>query len=240
MVAIIEARMSSTRLPGKVMLCLNYLTMLELMIKRVHRCHFVNQIVVATTNNQRDAILCEFLQTKGIDFFRGSENDVLERVYEASIAFQVDTLVSLTADCPLIDPILIEECTQLFVHNDVDFVTNCHIRSYPDGMDVQVLSIDALSIANQEACFTAEREHPTLFLRRNSGRFRTIHVVANSELYNPNLGLTLDEKSDFDFICSILDKLNSPIEASCLDILKTIREEHLVILNDRVLRKVVD
>ena len=232
--------MSSTRLPGKVMLRWKGLTMLELMLKRVQRCQFIDQIVVATTNNQRDDLLCEYLKTKGIDFFRGSETDVLKRVYDASIAFHADTLVSLTADCPLIDPILIEECIQLFEHNDFDFVTNCHIRSYPDGMDVQVISADVLRIANQEARFPAEREHTTLYLRRNPGRFRTIHVVANSELYNPNLGLTLDEKSDFDFICSILEKLSSPFEASCLDILQTIRNEHLVILNDRVLRRVVD
>ena len=239
-VAIIEARMSSTRLPGKVMLRWKELTMLEVMIKRVRRCHLIDRIVVATTTNQKDDLLCEFLQTKGINFFRGSENDVLKRVYEASVAFNVDTLVSLTADCPLIDPILIEECIQLFLHNDLDFVTNCHIRSYPDGMDIQVISVNALRIANHEARTAAEREHPTLYLRRHSERFKTIHVVANSQLYNPTLGLTLDEKSDFDFICSILDKLSSPIEASCLDILQTIRNERLVILNDRVQRRVVD
>ena len=239
-VAIIEARMSSTRLPGKVMLRWNDLTMIELMIKRVQRCNFINQIVVATTCNPRDDVLCDFLERKGINFFRGSENDVLERVYEASVAFQVDTLVSLTADCPLIDPILIEECIQLFVHNEVEFVTNCHIRSYPDGMDIQVIPVDVLGIANQEARFAAEREHPTLFLRRNLERFRTIHVVANSELYYPNLGLTLDENSDFEFICSILDKMNSPVEASCLDILQTIRKENLVIVNRNVPRRAVD
>jgi spore coat polysaccharide biosynthesis protein SpsF (cytidylyltransferase family) len=107
-------------------------------------------------------------------------------------------------------------------------------------MDVQVVSVEALIIANQDARNDAEREHPTLYLRRNSERFRTIHVVANSKLCNPNLGLTLDEKSDFDFICSILDKLSSPVEASCLDILQTIRKEHLAILNDHVPRRVVD
>ena len=231
--------MSSSRLPGKVMLRWNGLTMIEIMIRRVQQCKLINQIVVATTVNPQDDSLCEHLVSLGIDFYRGPEDDVLKRVYEAAVSFKAESIVSLTADCPLIDPLIIEDCIQIYLHNNADFVTNCHFRSFPDGMDVQVFSLETLADANLNAIFADEREHTTLYLRRNTRLSKLINVVANSKYNNPNLGLTLDEEMDAIFIRNILDNLESPFQDNCSEILDTIRDKELIILNSSVKRKLV-
>src|ERR1700740_2639396 len=137
-VASIEARMTSTRLPGKVLLPCLERPMLELMIERVRRSRYIDTIVIATTVNQTDDPIVNLAKQLGVRYFRGSEFDVVGRVASAMEEAQADIIVQLTSDFPLIDPEIVDQVIRIYTANQFDHVSNVIIRSYPDGLDVQV------------------------------------------------------------------------------------------------------
>ena len=147
--AIIQARMASKRFPGKVMSSLLDKSMLEFQIERIKRCEVIDEIIIATTKNNSDNIICELAKKLSIKVFRGDEKDVLSRYYESSKLSEANTLVRLTGDCPLVDPIIIEEVINLFKSNNVDYVSNINPPSFPDGLDVEVFSKKVLFLAHQ-------------------------------------------------------------------------------------------
>ena len=142
--AIIEARMTSTRLPGKHMLLANEKPMIEHLVNRLKQVSSVDEIVMATTVNDSDEPLVELAKKKGIKFFRGSEPDVMERVIGASESVNADIIVGFTGDCPVIDPLLVEQTIQMFIHNKCDYVNNAAVPGYPGGMNTQVYRLTSL------------------------------------------------------------------------------------------------
>ena len=238
-VAIIEARMTSSRLPGKVLLPVCGKPILSYLIERLKLVKSINEIVLATTINPTDDILVEFAQNLGIACFRGSENDVMQRVLDASKNSNADVIVEITGDCPIIDPSIIEQSIQIFLHNDTDYVSNASVRSYPDGMDTQVYWAKVLQKSFEMTDDRLDHEHVTLHIRNNPQLFSLIHLIAPPELNWPELGLTLDEKSDY----ILLKKLIAHFEEgmypfSCLEAVNFLKANpELLTINSEVIRK---
>lgn len=202
-VAIIQARMGSTRFPGKVLAEINNQALLEILIARVKRSKLIDKIVVATTSEVDDDVLCDWLSMKGIEYFRGSERDVLDRFWHCAKLFKADLVVRITADDPLKDPDIIDEIVGLLQSSDsIDYVSNTLKPSYPEGLDVEAFRFRALAKANAEALLDSEREHVTPFIWKNSKKFN-LHNVEMS----PDLSAwrwTVDKPEDLDFIKSLL------------------------------------
>lgn len=206
-VASIEARMTSTRLPGKVLLPCIGRTMLELMVERVRRSRHLDAIVIATTVNKTDEPIVELAQKLDLGLFRGSELDVAGRVTAAMQAAKADVVVRLTSDCPLIDPEVIDQIVRIYLANDFDYVTNAVVRTYPDGLDVQVASLQILERCYQLCENDKDREHVFYSARRHADKIKMFHVVAPPELCWPQWRWTLDTQKDYQRICRIYENL---------------------------------
>lgn len=206
-VASIEARMTSTRLPGKVLLPCVGKPMLALMVERVRRSRHIDEIVIATTVNATDDPIVKLAEKLGVRFFRGSEFDVTGRVTTAMQETRADIVVRLTSDCPLIDPEVIDQMIRIYEANDFDHVTNAIIRSYPDGLDVQISSLAILEKSYALCENDKDREHVFYTLRRNLDKIPTFHVLAPPELCWPQWRWTLDTIEDYRRICHIYEQL---------------------------------
>ena len=206
-VAIVEARMTSSRLPGKVLLEVLDVPMLGRLINRLKQIPLLREIVIATTTNPEDDEICKTASEFGVNFYRGSENDVMSRVLEAGLATNADVIVEITGDCPIIDTEIITEVVQKYLEGNYDYVSNSNVRSYPDGMDVQVFSIETLVNSSQSTTDKLHREHVTLHIRQNPERYRLLDLVAKREFHFPELGLTLDTPEDFRLIEEIITHL---------------------------------
>lgn len=206
-VATIECRMTSTRLPGKVMLKACGKSMLELMAERVRQIEGIDEVIFATTSNPTDDCIEELAGKIGVKVYRGSEHDVLKRVLDAARAFKGDTIVELTGDCPLTDAAIVSQGLRTYAFNECDYLSNVHMPGYPIGLDVQVFSTELLSQADKEGALPEDREHVSWFFRRNPARFKTIHLAPPDELLLPDLRLTLDEKDDYELIRTIFEAL---------------------------------
>lgn len=238
-VATIEARMSSSRLPGKPLLQAKGISMLEHLVRRLKTCNSLDEIILATTTNKADDILDRHSKELKISSFRGSEEDVMQRVLDAAIFYEADVIVEITGDCPIIDPQLIEQAISIYKNNDADYVSNGNIRSYPDGMDVQVYSTAVLSRSASMTNDPLDREHVTLHIRNNPKLFSRINIISPPELFWPDLGLTLDEEDDYKLlkkIISFFEKRN-PI-FSCYEVISYLKKnKHLLSINASVSRK---
>ena len=238
-VATITARMTSNRLPGKVMLPVLDRPILHYLVERLKNVPSIDDIVLATTVNKTDDTLIDFAINEGISYFRGSEDDVLLRVVEAADSEDADIVVEITGDCPIIDPQLVEQAILMYKANNVDWVTNGAIRSYPDGMDTQVFSLDTLKKSLSMTDNLLDHEHVTLHIRNNPQLFTRITIVAPPELDWPELGLTLDEKDDYNLLKLIIEHFyqKNPL-FGCLDVVRFLKNRpDLVAINDHVHRK---
>lgn len=197
-VAIIQARMSSTRLPGKVLKTASGRTMLERMIERVRQAKSVDQVLVATTTDPSDDAIVRACRKYKVEVFRGSLPDVLDRYYQAAKRCQADVIVRLTGDCPLIDPILIDDVVNALVTNHVDFACNRlpppFSRTYPIGLDVEACTFSALENAWRNADQKHEREHVLPYLYAVPGRFKVLQLNHSEDL--GHLRWTLDTPED--------------------------------------------
>jgi spore coat polysaccharide biosynthesis protein SpsF len=238
-VATIEARMTSSRLPGKVMLMAAGIPMLEHLVRRIKSVQSINEIVLATTINKADDVLVNFAKDNNIRVYRGDENDVMQRVIEAADSANADVVVEITGDCPIIDPEIIEQTIQMFKRNKADYVSNTMVRSYPDGMDTQVFSLDTLKRSAALTNEPLDREHVTLHIRKHPEIFTHVHLVAPPEINWPELGLTLDEIYDYNLLKKIIEYfyVDNPT-FSCLDAVRFLRKypNHIEI-NKAVARK---
>lgn len=238
-VATIEARMTSTRLPGKVMLGSLGQPMLGHVVQRLRAVTSLDAIVLATTSNPADDVLEEFARREQIACFRGSERDVMSRVIGAAQLVGAELVVEITGDCPILDAGIVEQLVRMFHANSADYVSNAHFRSYPDGMDAQVFRLETLE---RSAAMTAEpldREHVTLHIRHHPELFRALHLVAPPELHWPELGLTLDEPADYELLSRIIEHFGSAQPMfSCLDVVTLLRAKpDWVAINSAVRRK---
>ncbi|WP_276661903.1 glycosyltransferase family protein [Syntrophomonas wolfei] len=224
-VIIVQARMTSTRLPGKVLYKVMGKPLLEYQIERLRQVRQADDIVIATTANSDDQPIIQLCERLEVKYYRGSEEDVLSRYYEAADTFTADAVVRVTSDCPLIDPGVMDEVLDLYLSHpgNFDYVSNTLERTYPRGLDAEVFSRQALGKAYQEAREQPEREHVTLYMYRHPERFR----LANSrsaEDYSEHRW-TVDTAEDFELIRRILQELYPPNgQFTWLDVLSLLNE----------------
>lgn len=234
--AIIQARMGSTRLPGKVLADICGKPMLWHVWNRVRTVPSVDKAVVATSVNQADDPVVDFCMRHEIGYFRGNEADVLDRFYQAAKTFCADGVVRITADCPLIDPGVVDRVVRVYLGGDYDYVSNTLRYTYPDGLDTEVLTFAALEAAWREARLPLEREHVTPYLRL-SGRFRVLNVENEKGLPKGYLRWTVDEPADLEFVRAVYLRLGSngqPFGWS--DILHLLdKEPHLMGINQGII-----
>ena len=196
-VAIVQARMGSTRLPGKVMKPITDVPMVELLLKRLARSKEIDQIVVATSDDSRNLPLVEHVLKLGFACEQGSEHDVMERYLQAAHAHAADLIVRITGDCPLVDPELVDEIIRAYRLADVDYFSNVMPPTYPDGLDVEVFTLEALERAAVKTSAPYDREHVTPYLRE-SGHFTQASIENEKDL--SGLRWTVDEPADFTVI----------------------------------------
>lgn len=207
-VAIIQARMGSSRLPGKILEPLAGKTVLQRVIERVAASGAFDEVVVATTVRPIDDIAAERAADYGVTVVRGDEDDVLSRYGLAATASQADAIMRITADCPLIDPDVLGAMVERFRKGDVDLVSNCVKRSFPRGLDAELFSRAALDIMLAEATTAAQREHVTPFLYALPERFRIVSHEWPEDL--SDYRLTLDTPEDFDLLDRIFSATPDP------------------------------
>ncbi len=208
-VLVNQARMTSTRLPGKVLLPVLDKPLLAYQLERLRRARRVDEIVVATTLNATDDPIVELCGQLGVSIYRGSELDVLDRYYQAAKAHSADVVVRVTSDCPVIDPALVDQVIAAYAEGGYDYIANTRERTFPRGMDCEVFSMAALTEAWNEGRLPYEREHVTPFLYQHPERYRIGNVASGREGGN-SLGLhrwTVDTPEDFDLIQRIITTL---------------------------------
>ena len=206
-VAIIQARMGSTRLPGKILLDIEGKPMLWHVVNRLKHNKLINEIVIATTNDKKDEKTVNFCKDNKIYCYRGSQEDVLDRYYQGAKDYNADIVVRITSDCPLIDPAITDEVISCYLDNqgNIDYVSNTIKRTYPWGMDTEVISFKALEKCWQEAKEKHQREHVTPYIYEHPGIFNLMNLENKEDLCN--LRLTVDEKKDLELVRKIYAKL---------------------------------
>lgn len=195
-VAIIQARMGSERLPGKVLLPVNGKSVLERVVSRVERASSINLTVVATSDKAREMPIVDLCKKLGVVCFRGSENNVLQRFYLAAKQYEADVIVRITADCPLIDAAIIDEIVDIHFKNNNDYTANDAGLSYPRGMDVEVMNYASLAKAYGCATTVQEKEHVTCYIYNNLDLFKVVVISAPNHLAKSKLRLCVDEEKD--------------------------------------------
>lgn len=203
--AIIQARLGASRLPGKVLLKVLDKTILEYVAERVKASRNVQEVIVATTVKKEDSAVANLVVKRGINVFRGSEEDVLDRYYQAAKLFKVKNIVRITADCPLIDPKIIDEVIKRYFDSGADYCSNTLEESFPDGEDVEVFSFNALSDAWENANLLSEREHVTSYIKKHPEKFKLVSMKNKENLSGKRW--TLDRREDFEFIRLVLEYL---------------------------------
>lgn len=239
-VIIVQARMTSTRLPGKVLKTVLDKPLLEYQIERLRRVKLADEIVIATTTNRTDQPIVDLCERLSMPYFRGSEEDVLARYYGAAQEYEADVVVRVTSDCPIIDPEVIDKVIKYYLdrQDEYDYVSNSLERTYPRGMDAETFSFTVLNEAFLEAVIQSDREHVTPFIHRQPQRYRLANVA-----YGKNQSRhrwTVDTEEDFELINNIITALY-PISRffsleECLELLEKHPEWEL--LNAHVEQKV--
>jgi len=216
--AIVQARMSSSRLPGKVLAPIGGEPMIIHQLRRVERSRNVDRIVVATSTDVSDDPLVEVLESFDFPVMRGSLTDVLERFCLVIDTEQPDNVVRITADCPLISPAVIDHVIEEFLSAGVDYASNTLDPTYPDGLDVEVLRASALADLSTLDLDTDEREHVTLGMYRRPDRYRLLSVQDTS-CDNSNLRWTVDTQEDLDFVRWVFSEMKESEEFDYQDVL---------------------
>lgn len=236
-VAIIQARMGSTRLPGKVMREIMGKPLLWHLVNRLKESRLIDKIVIATTDKAKDKPILKLAQELDIDSFTGSEDDVLDRYYQAAKEYNAEVVVRITADCPLIDPELVDKVVAYYLENK-DTLDFAHSGvSYPHGVvETEVFSFAALEKAWKEARLVSEREHVTPYIWKNTEMFRTATLENDEDL--SHIRLVVDDEKDFQLVAEIFHKLYKESEIFHLrDILDFLNKRpELLELNKRMVR----
>ncbi len=206
-VATIEARMTSSRLPGKVLKNLGGRPALQLLIERLKRSKYIDAIVVATTINDADEPIVELAKKLDVEYFRGSEEDVLSRVLGAAQSVNADIITEITGDCPLLDVELIDQGIEMFFEKGVDYLGNVTTDSFPIGFDVQVFPTKILEKVDKLTQDPIDRVHVSYYIYQHPETFSLYLWKAEGEYHWPELRITLDEQKDFEFLEKICQKL---------------------------------
>lgn len=220
---IIQARMGSTRLPGKVLKIVDGKnSSLYFTISQLKQCKNIDKIIVATTTLKEDDIIENFAKNLGIDVFRGSNVDVLDRYFQCANYFKINTIIRITGDCPLIDPTIVDRGIEIFQSENYDYVTNTFARTFPDGNETEIFSFDALKKAWNNAKLPSEHEHVTPYFYNNEQDFKIKNFEHTSNL--SNLRWTVDFPEDLELVKILISKIQSrPIHFK--DILKLLNSQ---------------
>jgi spore coat polysaccharide biosynthesis protein SpsF len=223
-IAILQARVSSTRLYGKVLKSLIGKPMMLRQIERIKFSEKIDTLVVATSNMREDDQIEELCLKNNIECYRGSLNDVLDRFYKAAVKYNPSYVIRLTADCPLVDPRLIDQIIEYYLSGDFDYVSNSVEPTYPDGLDVEVVNFASLLKAWQEAVLYSDREHVLTYIHQRPNLFKIGHFKASQDL--SHLRWTVDESKDFELV-EIIYKALYPtnVNFNTDDILKLLIEK---------------
>jgi spore coat polysaccharide biosynthesis protein SpsF len=235
-VAIIQARMGSTRLPGKVLKDLGGKTVLGRVVERLQRCKAIDEVLVATTDRATDDAITAECRKISAAVSRGDQDDVLDRYFRAAQLTKADVVVRITSDCPMIDPEVTDKTVAAFLQAKPDYASNVMTRTYPRGLDTEVFSFDALGRAWQHAHKPYEREHVTPHIFENPSTFKLLSVTCEAD--HSDHRWTVDTQEDLDFVQAVYSKL--PEEFSWKDVLElVVREPELEDLNRSVRQKVL-
>ena len=238
-VAIIQARMGSTRLPGKIMKEILGKPVILWDLDRISLSKLIDEIVVAIPYGKENDVIVDTIKEYNdkIVTTRGSENDVLDRYYQAAVQTNADVVVRITSDCPLIDPVVIDQVIKQFLDDDCDYCSNSVTRTYPRGLDTEVFSFKALEEAWNEATKDYEREHVTPYIIENQDKFKLLNVANDIDL--SHLRWTLDTKEDFEFIDAVYKRIYPKKQLFLMDdVLELLdKEPELVEINSHIEQK---
>jgi spore coat polysaccharide biosynthesis protein SpsF len=245
--AVVQARLSSTRLPAKVLKYLPYgsdVTVLQQVIRRLKKSAKLNDIIIATTTDQADTKILRFTLDEGAKTYRGSVDNVLERYYLAAKEYDLDVIVRVTSDCPCIDPEVVDRVIDIHLGTHADYTSNTLTRTYPHGLDTEVLSFNTLEKAHLEAKQKFEREHVCPYIyRSNPQMFKISEVRAPERLHAPEIRITLDTEEDYSLLCAVFDYLYPKNEFfGVFEVIELFRDKPwLMAINKNVLhKKVID
>ena len=238
-VASIEARMSSSRLPGKVLLPICGVPVLGHMVRRLKKSSFIEEIVIATTTNPKDKALCELAQKEGVKYFQGSEDNVLDRVVKCHQEAGSGIIVELTGDCPLIDVYWVDRVIEKFLSGEYDFVSNCIPITFPRGLDCKVFKFSDLKWTAENIDDSAVREHVSLYFYEEEGRYKLGSVKAPSWLNFPDYRFTLDTQEDLELIKKVFEAIYPRKNYfSSWDIMRLIKENpDIPLINQNIAQK---
>ena len=238
-IATVEARMTSSRLPGKVMLPLAGMPALELLVRRLQKSKYLDGICIATTVNAADDEIDALAKRLGVAVFRGSETDVLGRVLAAAKAERAGIIVEITGDCPFVDPGLVDRGIEEFFSRDVDYVSNMQKQTFADGFDVQVFRTQTLADVDRATNDKIDRAHVSYYIYTHPERFRLYNIEASPELQAPGVRLMVDEENDYRALSSLAEVFGPRIvEASAAEITACLRlHPEVVAMNSQVRQK---
>ncbi len=228
-VIVVQARMSSSRLPGKVMLPILGRTLLYRMIERLRMIRHTAEIIIATSQETADDIIEREASAIDVACFRGSLNNLLDRHYQLAKQAGADVVLKIPSDCPLIDPNIIDDVLDFYFDNQkqYDFVSNLHPATFPDGNDVEIMSMDCLERTWKEATRPLELEHTTPYIWENQDKFRIGNVLWSAgKDYSMSHRFTIDYPEDYQFIKRVFEELYPANPGfTCEDILNLLEEK---------------
>lgn len=207
---IIQARTGSSRLPKKVLMKLPHnskITVLQQVIRRVKKLKDINQVIIATTKKEKDDIIVNISRKEKVNYYRGSENNVLKRYYLAAKKFQLDIIIRVTSDCPCIDPEIIKQLLDFHKKSKSDFTSNCITKTFPHGVDAEVFTFSTLESAYQNATLDYEKEHVSEYILKHPKKYKIASYKASKKYYFPDIRITLDTKEDYVLMCLLYDFL---------------------------------
>jgi len=235
-VAIVQARMGSTRLVGKVLLDLCGKSVLARVVERLKRAKTIHEVLVATTNSPRDDVIVEESGRLSVSVFRGQEDDVLDRYYRAAKEARAAFVVRVTSDCPLIDPQVSDRTVLEFLAGQPDYASNVLERTYPRGLDTEVFTVSALERAWREADQAYQRAHVTAYLYEHPEKFRLMSVTGEKDYSHHRW--TIDTPQDLQLVRAVYERLGSDGHFLWRDVLDLLdRDPKLVELNSFVMQK---
>lgn len=241
-VATIEARMTSSRLPGKVLMKSCGKPLLQHMIERIRRSSEIDDVIVATTINETDDPIVRLCEDINCSYFRGSEDDVLERVLLAAKSVNADVIVETTGDCPFVDWRHINYLVKFYLDNEYDFVANNTERTFPIGFDIRIFSTESLDIINCISDDPRDHEHVSIYYPRHPEKFSSYNWYAEQDENRPDIEVTLDEHGDYELINKVFEGLYpNNTDFSCIDVIKYIDQHpELKLYVDDIKRTVVE
>jgi spore coat polysaccharide biosynthesis protein SpsF len=239
---ILQARTSSTRLPGKILKEFPYnsgITCLEQVVRRLKKSKRLNEIIIATTKDKEDDKVIGIANKENVKYFKGSKENVLSRYYLAAKENNLGIIVRITSDCPCIDVDIVDSTINDHIKIKADYTSNTLDRTFPHGLDVEVFNFNALEKAHKNATKDYEKEHVTPYINRNPQKFKINIVKAPKEFYAPDIRITLDTEEDYALLCAVYDYLYPKNKYfSTYDIVNLFNEKPwLKLINKKIMQK---